>query len=1482
MSTAKRKGIIFAANQIGNAKKALKNLIGDTFSGSSIKLVFENNLIKFRGSTIYHDYDLNKKSAFGNTDSEFNTFNTLDIANFVMQGGSVAVEKKLSGFGTTSIWNPTIVSPPSPEGWNIYDYNAFSNYIPEYNSSGLANTNYIIYNTLGEPGTGASRTSYNFPVRYTGTTYARVPLFNFARWVTVFNDTGSVFTECRIVIPKKYFEGVENINPYTNTPIDLAVYSHERLFTSSFSEATVNSLMGIVGVSDTLNKLAFDISECDHHGNSSRLRDHYLVKIILPTGSYWGPNLYFHFVFYWGTRDTFFSNSYPTYLPGTALTFYPPTTDENWFIFSTKSFFNKRITSGVGFTKSGVNDQNVYLYNPNRTNVTYQESKYNSINNPFRYKVNDEIIGSTGSTNTILGSKNLSTNEYIGIRIVTKNMGLYYDEPNSDFEVIVGEPVPYSDIPDNLEDFTYYPKPSEGYQIVANIVAQFPMNGNSYSKDFVLLDSLEEDRAIVYIELLADNALISPQSDENLSRYLTDTFIRLSTKLRTNEYLKHFNNLGNRLVSRFSRYDITKIRSEGHFSSYGSLEKISLHNLLKSPKDELLLSNEEPFAIQFNEDAADVIYSFGGLQPSKIIAGFNGTSLYNNNILLSSDTNFEAYLEKVNSTDLDFLTESMNGLDKDYTFRVKFKNSFNEYFVKDIFLNASKYYLTDSDYQYRVDNNLSTVGYYKSSTLNNIADFKLHGYSAVVPDLKPERFVEIDFKQNAPVNTDRITEAEYEENLRTANPSITKDQIIAAKAGFAVTDSFYVTDSSKPSTLFNTLTELGLSIANYSLNNNSYWVNNTEHLYGNELLPKIYPVSNVQDFRSDSFIIAKSGFSVTNDSIRNIENIRDQAILSSIGSSINQSVYAGVKSISNNHIAIRIYCSENQEVNSFKVKLKNTSDYINQNSSIKAYLYSDKNNLPGDILSTGSSIYTKNISNLIDDYYFDLHYKLFKNKNYWIVLYTDTLPLIYDPFISGMVNISNNDVTGVYNKNNNTYANFSRYKIGAELGIGSTNGNSISTWYPITAIGSSTSMTVSGSAVTSNKQSYAIRYKYELGIKESSSIGASTNLAYKASTGWTSLEGTAFVEFYIPDQEIYGSMNRDFSSSNLILPPPNRYREQTNLIVDGYWNFNCKDINDDLYLYPRSLTLQKINILSSGIANSNIISIGSTNYNDKLLVGLGVSEDSNISAGTSITSIIYNSSNNSYNVHLSSNVNNSFANSYVGFGTNYSTFIGRANDIFVNLNYYKNGGLATTTVTLGKTPTWQTNWYQRAKYNYNFLDKNISSDLVSATFNLDFENFAVNSQSNYLNGYALGDFITKSSIGTSFEFKFISSYGVRVYVNNELTPAVDNWKSSSATGVTFAHTLSVVEERVILEVQFNNFKNTAGTGQTLIGLWKVRGTSDWQYIDNSFYQLPTNDPILIDTDVERLSLIYVGKTLSEISDANFGSSPGDRIVLRSK
>jgi hypothetical protein len=219
----------------------------------------------------------------------------------------------------------------------------------------------------------------------------------------------------------------------------------------------------------------------------------------------------------------------------------------------------------------------------------------------------------------------------------------------------------------------------------------------------------------------------------------------------------------------------------------------------------------------------------------------------------------------------------------------------------------------------------------------------------------------------------------------------------------------------------------------------------------------------------------------------------------------------------------------------------------------------------------------------------------------------------------------------------------------------------------------------------------------------------------------------------------------------------------------------------------------------------------------------------------------------------------------------------------LNLSYYRNGGIATTTITLEKSPTWITKWFKKNRYTSFDLDKTLQSNSITSTYNLSFENESVNDQYKYLNGYAIGDFIPNSGLGTSFEFKFISSYGLKVYVNNASIPSIDQWKTNSSTGATFAYSITSASDPIKLEVQFNNYTNSAGTGQTLIGYWRQRGTSTWYGFDESFYVDNGASPVSIGaTDIQKISFMYIGKTLSEINTETLGSPPGDKIVFRSK
>ena len=202
-----------------------------------------------KGSTIFHDYDLAGKTLSGTITTPYQVYNSNENISFGFQGGQYAVDPKIASFGNTGGWTPQYYNPPTTEGWEVLDYNAWSTFIPPYNAAGNANTSFIIYNINSEPGTGSNRVNYNFPVRYTGTGYTRVNLFNSARWISLKNTTGSSsVNQARIIIPKKYFENCLHFDPRTNTPKDFAVYSHQNLITVG-----VGATFSLAGSMDSVN-----------------------------------------------------------------------------------------------------------------------------------------------------------------------------------------------------------------------------------------------------------------------------------------------------------------------------------------------------------------------------------------------------------------------------------------------------------------------------------------------------------------------------------------------------------------------------------------------------------------------------------------------------------------------------------------------------------------------------------------------------------------------------------------------------------------------------------------------------------------------------------------------------------------------------------------------------------------------------------------------------------------------------------------------------------------------------------------------------------------------------------------------------------------------------------------------------------------------------------------------------------------------------
>jgi hypothetical protein len=669
-----------------------------------------------------------------------------------------------------------------------------------------------------------------------------------------------------------------------------------------------------------------------------------------------------------------------------------------------------------------------------------------------------------------------------------------------------------------------------------------------------------------------------------------------------------------------------------------------------------------------------------------------------------------------------------------------------------------------------------------------------------------------------------------------------------------------------------------MTVSNYAYNRSKHWISNYDEIVGAVKDNKIFTSQNILDLRSDSFIISIAGYSTSDASINSLENLSKQQISIVDATNINQTTKGSYKSVNYNRFAFKITPNEYQDIKSLNIRLQSLALCSNPDAYIQVSIWDNYNSLPNTKLITGSKVFYTSIKNILDDVYFYVNYSFTKNRTYWIVFESNTNPPNYDEKTLGLVSVSGIAVSGFYNSANNTTADFNRYQKYASIGFGSTLFSAISTWYEISSIGSSSVMTLSGSAGTSDNQNYVIKYDLRLQIQESSTPTVS-NMAFYDGYSWTTSTGTPYVVFYGLDHEIYAGFNRDFKDSSLVMPEPNKTRANNiDYYADEFWTINNQELftPSQLYIYPRSFVSRIIAIGATGTSGTNLLYMPEENFDPSVMVGIAVTSGV-IASGTAITNLIFDSNINLYKIYLSNNLSGSANTHY--FGDNTNRLIKRANDIHLYLKYNVDNQLQTTYVKLDKSPTWITQWYKKSSWNYLELDNNEMSDLTSAHHNINFDNFGGLGQTNYFNGSAFGNFNTLSSIGATLDFKVTTNGGVKFYINNEDKPYISDWTNSISTSFTASYVATGSSQPITLELQFNNYQNL----HNLKLEWRKTGEISWQEVNSSFYQDFSVSPILIDNDkIENITYLVVGKTLEEINDQYYGFPVTDKIVIRNK
>lgn len=1566
MSLVSKKGLEFIINQIGKAKLAYKDRVGDLNLKHGYFLDYEKVAIKFRGSTTFHDYDLSGKTPQGITTKPFQTFDTDDNISFGLQGGKYVIDPKISSFANTGGWTPEYYNPPTTEGWDVLDYNAWQYYLPPYNAAGNANTNYIIYNINSEPLPGDERTNYDYPVRWNGSLYQRVNLFNSSRYISIKNTGTTSNNEAHLIIPKSYFEGAQFINPLNNTPKDLGIASHINLKTqgigSTFSLS--GSMSGLA-----LTYLPYQISEVSSTGTTTtRIKDHYLFKVKLPAS--WTANYYYHLAFYWDTHDTNFITTYPTYTSGTALTFSPVNLNTTWKIFPRKTYLQKQVSNYLTFDKTGVFDNNVYLFSKNKTNQQYFDGDYIITAEPFRY-LYPENLNLSADNNSLSGVTALSAFEFSPVIIATKNVisGNQYEDGDADLYVFFGKALPIEASIENWDNFYNWPVVDRDYDIIAKIILSYPDLKKSQSIVNKTSTSYNINNAsIIYIKNVADNFVVPPIGDSELISATLQDILSMTSFTRSTDYNNFFDILSSSLIVQFINYKAQGSKNFNDFRNNASKKSLLLHNLLKYPISKTLKSNynlkigsgkislslgsnviigsltkftseitegdliyssdskilygqvlsiitdtyllleenykfsslsqtyaiknnpleTEPINILVDEDGSNGMISWAGNTPTTTFFTYDESGINLNKINFDLDTEFEFYQPVSNIPDLLDQETTGNKLSKDYSFSIKFLKSNSDKIIKNININSSKFYISDDEYQNRVSKKLSISGYYKqgtdteqknnsTGTFNSMNDYRVYGSAAIIPNLMMGESRTILTKQVEPIDQTKQTKIAFISNLQTSNPSITQTEIDLAVSDYELTKSFYSPSSNQISNKFSSISEVGMTVSNYTLKESPYWISNYEEIVGGTKDKRIITSQNLLDLRSDSFVISIAGYSTSDASINSLENIFNQQKEILDATNINQNVIGSYASVNFNRFSLKFTPNDFQDIKSFKIRLQSLAKFNNLDAYIECSIWDNKDSLPNKKLITGSKVFYSNIKYYFDDLIFYVNYKLVKNRTYWLVFESNTNPPNYDQKTKGLASVSGTAVSGIYNPANNTYTDFNIYNKNAYIGFGSTLYSNISNWYQISSIGSSTVINLSGNGGTSENQNYVIKYDLRIQIQENSSP-SNLNIALYDGYNWSTLAGTPYIIFYGLDDEIYSGFNRDFSSSSLVLPGPNKNREADDYYVNEYWSINNQNLftPSQISIYPRSFLSKLVSIGATGSSGTNLLYVPQDNFNPLIMSGVAVSS-SVISSGTSVTSIIFDEDNSQYKVYISNNLSGS-ANTYY-FGDNINKYINRANDIYVYLKYKVGNHQDSAYITLPKSPTWITRWNKKLDWNYADLDTDSMSDSTTATHNLNFSNLSGFGQSYYFNGYSIANFISNSSIGTTFDFQITTNGGVKFFINNEPNAYITSWKNNSLNSFTTSYVATGASQPISFELQFNNYENN----HTLKLEWRKTGSLTWYEVNNSFYMDYSAYPILISSDkIHNLDYLVVGKSLSEINDIYNGFPITDKIVIRNK
>ncbi len=1239
-----RTGLKKIAQNLGLAQSAILDRFGDVSKNPAVMIELEAIMCRLRGSTLFYNDDYSKMYYPISNEFNFVKFPSNDIIGLGIQGANFSLDNTAAGIGYTGVgvgshWNPGYYGPPCPEGFGVWDYNAWAFYNIDKPALNPSETSYTL------------RLDYKFPVRNlsSSTTYVIVPFFEHARYISIKNTSTTAGYDDAIwqfTLTSEQIYGYKLKDHQTDLPLDIRFMYAPKLiqgYSSGWEYVDVNH------TSNTeLKYLAHTISD-NNDGT-------YTVEINIPNDLLYSPhvgssqsnhvaNKYWHIVMFWGTIDEEAFKNVVTFrtLKSDNVTPIPLRVASDYKVWPVKHFFRKDIQTKIKWEPNSINELGTknltganrqYLIANGRQHFIFEDKEiYGSYSNPSvpsKYSLPNTLIDDSSLNSISNTATSLAEDQYQCALFVGKTSGESDINNVVEYLLVLG-PEFYSDFarPD-WENFEYYPPVPQDYTELAKLIFKRApgesYGGLEYTSDngsqvydpfntTTQITILQNSVIHWYRQSVVSHAVV-PLADRLLASRLMPGFYTFLKQIRLDKGEDPTVSSGAKLMPYSAQIPTSIVNTRSALSIATDQGSIIFRKLLKRPyADNLQPETNEPLAIQFEPEGIKLIESIASLPPSTEMVRLNADYLFITNKKINIPTTFEIFHEPSdNCTAADASTSgSKTGLD--YTFRLYLEDSNENVLVKDWRINASKYFLTVNEYNTRIAQEQTVVGYYTKDNLNTIDEWRLQGYAGVVPDLVMGELRVLNTRYVSPPDDTQQTEDQFRANL--AAQGLTQEQIDERVLQYLETGgTFYTIDLNKYNNEFVTVRDASLAITTFTMDTIPWFNDNLVDFHKvqeTEPDPILYST-----LYADSFTIGVEGISIgaLEEYDRLASAYYDQsfdvgALASDMNLEWNKYGFKFNSGSGGSFTDIGLYLKTNLFV------LADTT--LSNSGQITLKIYDNNSGVPGNLLSTSSdSVSYANLLETYAQYRWSISGNLLSDTEYWVILelsstpqggdialasinpYTDfTYQELDSEAFSFVSLIDTNSVVFsiplkvVLNSDNLTGA-LTNASGQVNINIYSDNNGSLGDklftadnvdFADLTEEFNNYSFTASDISVTFTKDT-----KYWVVITESvrtrggvinSDLNSITIDPIKfrlEDTGrytiWDDNNKKVWMILFNDFPEVYGVFNRENSGIFKWLPGPNLSRQTSQLYQkEGYWSFAVKNFTEPsyVYIYPRAV-----------------------------------------------------------------------------------------------------------------------------------------------------------------------------------------------------------------------------------------------------------------------------------------------------------------------